>query len=208
MQQLPLALKTWGGRRKGAGRKPNATQAGVTHLRRADLSPRHPVHVTLRLVDGVGYLRAGMRVRAIEQVLSEAKERLGMRVIHYSIQGAHLHLVVEAADTTALARGMQGLSIRLARRLNALADRRGKVFADRYHAHVLRTRAETANAVRYVTRNYLHHAREHLPRTFVDPCSSARWLQRAPAPADPVVPARTWLLRNGLDSPRQRIAST
>jgi REP element-mobilizing transposase RayT len=153
------------------------------------------VHVTLRMREGVGYLRAAIRARAIEQVLSEAKERLGMRVVHYSIQGAHVHLIVEAEDSAALARGMQGLTIRLARRLNALDGRRGKVFGDRYHAHVLRTRAEAANVLRYVARNYVHHARENLPDSFVDPCSSARWLTHAPAANDPVVAPRTWLLR-------------
>ena len=195
MKQLGLPLKTWGGRRKGAGRKPNGSRAGVTHLRRAPLSPRHPIHVTLRLVEGVGYLRTAGRVRVIEEALRAARNRLGMRVVHYSIQGAHLHLVVEAADATALARGMQGLAIRLARRLNAHCGRRGKVFADRFHAHVLRTRAEAANALGYVARTYAHHAREHVPRGFVDPCSSARWIRRTPPDDAPVVEPRTWLLR-------------
>jgi len=118
-----------------------------------------------------------------------------MRVVYYSIQGAHIHLIVEADDNDALARGMQGLTIRLARRLNALGRRSGKVFADRYHAHVLRTRAEAANALRYVARNYVHHARENLPISFVDPCSSARWLLERPPADAPVVSPRTWLLR-------------
>jgi REP element-mobilizing transposase RayT len=195
VKQLSLALKTWGGKRKGAGRPPSGTRAGVSHLRRPELASRHPVHVTLRLLEGIGYLRAAIRVRAIEQVLAEAKDRLGMRIVHYSIQGAHLHLIVEADDNDALARGMQGLTIRLARRLNAVDGRNGKVFADRYHAHVLRTRAEAANALRYVARTYVHHARENLPISFVDPCSSARWLLERPAEDAPVVSPRTWLLR-------------
>jgi hypothetical protein len=91
---------------------------------------------------------------------------------------------------------MQGLCIRLARRLNSLAGRRGKVFADRYHAHVLRTRAETAHAVRYVARNYVHHARENLPLSFVDPCSSMGWRERLPPEDAPVVAPHTWLLRS------------
>jgi REP element-mobilizing transposase RayT len=196
MKQLGLPLKTWGGKRKGAGRKPNGARAGVSHLRRAALAARHPVHVTLRVLDGVGYLRAALRVRLIEQVFASCKERLGLRLVHFSIQGAHLHLIIEAQDSRALARGMQGLCIRLARRLNSLAGRRGKVFADRYHAHVLRTRAETAHAVRYVARNYVHHARENLPLSFVDPCSSMGWRERLPPEDAPVVAPHTWLLRS------------
>jgi REP element-mobilizing transposase RayT len=194
MKQLGLDLPTWGGARKGAGRKPNGARPGVSHLRRPGVGARHPVHVTLRLRDARGYLRAAKRVRIVEEVLRAAKDRLGMRLVHYSIQGAHLHLIVEARDDRALARGMQGLSIRLARRLNALDGRRGKLFADRFHAHVLRTRAETENALRYVLGNYAHHARETIPRAFLDPCSSARWLAERPPPDAPVTAAHTFLL--------------
>jgi len=160
------------------------------------LTGRHPVHVTLRLVYGLGYLRAHSRMRAIEGVLREAKERFGLRIIHYSVQGMHLHLIVEAEDRRALARGMQGLAIRLAKRLNRLVRRHGPVFADRYHSHVLRSRREVSNALRYVARNYAHHAREHVPRDFVDPCSSARWLETSPSADAPVAPASVWLLRS------------
>src|SRR5207244_300380 len=194
MRQLWLELKSWGGKRRGAGRPANGARAGVSHLRRPEIARRHPVHVTLRVREGLGYLRGFSRVKAIEEALREAKERFGLRIIHYSIQGMHLHLLVEVDDRASLSRGMQGLAIRIALRLNALAKRRGKVFADRYHAHLLRTRRETANALRYVARNYSHHARENLPPDFVDPCSSARWLRTAPPPEAPVVRPRTWLL--------------
>src|SRR5438552_9367033 len=196
MKQLEMELRTWGGKRDGAGRPPNGSKAGVSHLRRAELAPRHPVHVTLRLTQGVGYLRTQTRTRIIEEALAEAKERFGMRVIHYSIQGNHLHLIVEAQDERALARGMQGLAIRLAKRLNALSDRHGRVFTDRYHAHVLRSRREVVNALHYVIHNYAHHARENVPRHFVDPHSSARWIAEAPPPDAPVAPPRVWLLRS------------
>ncbi len=53
--------------------------------------------------------------------------------------GEHLHFIVEADDNRALSEGMQGLSVRLAKGLNRLMGRHGKVFADRFHAHVLRT---------------------------------------------------------------------
>ena len=66
------------------------------------------------------------------------------------------HFVVEAAGAVALARGMQGLTIRLARRLNVLLGRRGKLFAQRYHARPLRTPTEVRNAIRYVLLNGRH----------------------------------------------------
>jgi putative transposase len=197
MKQLALKLKSWGGKRKGAGRKPNAAKAGVSHLRRPEFAARHPVHVTMRLLSGVGFLRAFSRARAIEDALRAVKDRFGMRVVHYSIQGNHLHLIVEVDDPSALSHAIQGLAVRLARALNRLAARTGKVFSDRYHAHVLKTMREVANAVRYVLENFRHHLREDVAPQGADPCSSAAWLGTDASDDAPILSPRTWLLRHG-----------
>jgi hypothetical protein len=80
--------------------------------------------------------------------------------------------VCEPRDTKALARGIQGFASLVARRLNAIAKRRGKVFADRYHSRVLRTPREVRNVLCYVINNWLHHWRENAV-WIVDPFSSA-----------------------------------
>jgi len=151
----------------------------------------------MRLQPGVGYLRAYRRAKAVESALRDARERLGVRIIHYSIQGNHLHLIVEAESPAALSRGMQGLCIRLAKRLNAVANRHGGVFADRYHAHPLKTPRETKRAVRYVLTNYRHHALEYLPAGWTDPLASERFAQARPPEDAPVVAPSVWLLRVG-----------
>ena len=92
-----------------------------------------------------------------------------------------------------LARGMQGLAVRMARRLNRMMQRRGEVFADRYHAHHLRSPTEVARAVAYVLGNFfIHAARRGLALARgVDPfCSAVGDM------ALTVVP-ETWLLRVG-----------
>ena len=198
-RQLTFDLPQWGGRRAGAGRPrtrahPGLERPGVPHLARPELSRHHPVHVTQRVQPGVGYLRGHRRAQLIREALGAVR---AIRVVHYSIQGNHLHLIVEADGAASLARGMQALSIRIARRLNALAGRRGGVFVDRYHAHALATRREVANAVRYVLDNYRHHALERLPSRWRDPLSSAAFVAAAPGDAAPVSPPRTWLLRVG-----------
>ena len=201
-RQLQLDLPQWGGRRKGAGRPrtrahPGLTRPGVPHLARPELSRHNPVHVTQRVQPGVGYLRGYRRAQIIQQALRAVRMRFGVRVVHYSIQGNHLHLLVEADDAGALGRGMQSLAIRIARRLNALAGRSGGVFVDRYHAHALSSRRAVANAVRYVLGNYRHHAKEHIPAGWRDSLSSAAFLQNAPDEDAPVTLPRTWLLRVG-----------
>jgi putative transposase len=155
--QLGFQFRTRGGARKGAGRPANGERAGVSHLRRPPLSFRHPVHVTLRVARGIQNLRGSALFRTVRNALAKAKERFALRLIHFSVQRDHLHLIVEASDRRALSRGIQGLSIRVARALNHRLHRRGKVFADRYHARALKTPRETGSALRYVLLNARKH---------------------------------------------------
>ncbi|HEX4381816.1 MAG TPA: transposase [Myxococcales bacterium] len=138
---------------------------------------------------GVGYLRTQSRLGLIQRALRDASDRFGMQVVHFSVQGNHLHLIVEADGREALSKSMKGLAVRIAVGLNRLAGRCGTVFADRYHAHVLATPREVANTVRYVLQNYRKHSRENLP---------ARWKDRfASSIAEPLHEPKVWLLRIG-----------
>jgi REP element-mobilizing transposase RayT len=148
----------------------------MSHLARPALATRFPVHVTLRMQPHVWNLRSRRSFRVIGTAVREAAGRFGMRICEFSVQGNHLHLVVEAGGREALARGMQGLGIRLGKGLNRLMGRHGRVLADRYHAHILRTLREVSNAVRYVRDNHARHARSWSPgvgASEVDPYSSA-----------------------------------
>jgi len=197
----------WGGRREGAGRKPKGERPGVSHRARPRLSSRFPVHVTLRLRRGLPSLRRRAEHRAVVAAFAAGCQRGGFRLVQYSVQANHLHLIAEASGRSALARGLQGLAVRIARGLNGLWGRAGSVFADRYHEHVLKTPREVWNALRYV----LCNARKHggwVSRVRPDPCSSSAWFDGwrdapallAPGPGaepGPVARARTWLLRKG-----------
>ncbi|HEY0838782.1 MAG TPA: hypothetical protein VGD74_01215 [Vulgatibacter sp.] len=145
--------------------------------------------------DEVWNLRTRRCYRVIEKALFAASDRLGMRLTHYSVQGNHLHLIVEARDAQALSRGAQGLCVRIARGLNRLMLRKGKVFADRFHSHILRTPREVRNAIAYVLGNAgIHALRQGKPA----PRGSDPY---AAGTGDPVVaPPRTWLLRVGWQS--------
>ena len=190
--QLELARHSgWGGRRKGAGRKPKGDRALVTHAQRPPLATRFPVHVTLRVLPHVWNLRSRRSFRVIARAFAAGGDRFGMRLCEFSIQGNHLHFVVEAVDARALSRGMQGLSIRLARGLNGMMKRRGKVLADRFHARILRTPTETRRVLLYVRDNRdVHRSRwGQKPSGAPDPYSSA-----TPSPGLVLPAARSYLL--------------
>jgi REP element-mobilizing transposase RayT len=193
----------WGGRRKGAGRKPKGERAGVSHGQREALASRFPVHVTLKLKAGLPSLRRGSAHSTVIAAVAAMRERANFRLVHYSVQSNHVHLICEARDRRELSRGIQSLAIRIAKRLNRLWKRAGKLFADRYHDHILRTPREVRNALNYVLNNAAHHGIA-LAGDRPDPCSSGRWFdgwlgwshQREP-PLSPVACARTWLLSRG-----------
>ncbi|MGH7288280.1 MAG: transposase [Myxococcota bacterium] len=200
-----------GGPRPGAGR-PRGPRPRVLHREREKIPGHCPVHVTLRVREGVLSLRSGAFVQEFRRSLSEASERGDFRVAHYSLQGDHAHLIVEAHGKHALANGMKSIAARLARAINRVCGRSGPVLDGRFHHRLLRTPREVRRALAYVLLNARRHLakRRTLSRTAagrLDPASSARWFDGwrpnvanrvEETRGDPeVARPRTWLLRIG-----------
>jgi REP element-mobilizing transposase RayT len=172
--QLELAFPNgWGGARANAGRKAGPRQS-VPHRARPKHSKWQPVHVTLRA--RITQLRSQFVFPTIQLALVRATRRdpARFRVVHFSVQRNHVHLLVEASDRRALSSGMSGLAIRIARYVNDLLSRRGRFWAERWHGRALKTPREVRHAIVYVLANARKHARATLPAG-IDPYSSALW---------------------------------
>ncbi len=198
-RQLVLPFRPRGGKRAGAGRKPSGARAGVSHLARERFTRTFPVHVTMRVARHVYNLRSRRAFSVIARAMAKAADRFGMRIVRFSLQGNHVHLIVEAAASATLSRAMQGFTIRVAKGLNKMMRKRGRMMGDRYHAHVLRTPREVRHAVRYVRENHAKHARERgemLGAAFIDAFAFEGARIALPAP-------HTWLLRGGVSPPRR-----
>ena len=174
-QPRQLSFPSHGGRRPGAGR-PRGNR--VSHAARPFFRRTTPVHVTLRMREHVWNLRSRRSFQRLKDCFEKARDRLGVRLVEFSVQGNHLHLIVEADSAPALGRALQGLCIRIAKALNAMMKRAGAVFADHYHAHLLKTPAELINAIRYL----LGNATRHLGHRGTDPFSSAGGAHRMAEP--------------------------
>ena len=202
--QLELArTRGWGGKRAGAGRKRVASRPLVPHRRRPAHQASYPEHLTWRCMAGLGSLRGAEVFPAIVAALAAQRVAVAaFRVVHFSVQDNHLHLIVEAHDAAALRSGAQGLGVRLARAINRALGRRGRVFDDRFHTRPLRTPREVRFALAYVLHNLKKH--QGLAASRLDPCSSASWFDGfrevvgvVAASDAPVHPPRTWLVRVG-----------
>ncbi len=176
------------------------------------------MHVSIKRTRLAPSLRADRVLRAIVFQLGAAVER-GVRVVHYSVQYDHIHLIVEAEDSKELARGMQLLFSRVAFAVNRLAHRSGSLFRDRHHRHELRSATEVRRALVYVLFNSRKHDLQRGVTTdhgapLLDPCSSAAWFEawhpEARPPPDvvrshrkgdgnerPTSKPETWLARAG-----------
>ena len=200
-----------GGWRPHAGRKKG--RKTVPHDKRPTFAAWVVHHVTWRLVAGLSSLRRDSRMTVIRAAIKLSHSDT-FRVVEFSVQSNHLHLVVEATNTVARSRGLQGLAVRLARGLNAKLGRAGKLLATRFHARILKTPREVRNVLRYVLLNARHHAAERgakLDRGWFDPYSSAAWFdgwtQALRADGDwkrdllglprPTATATNWLLTTG-----------
>lgn len=209
---LDLTLHTHGGARFGAGRprKKDSERRFIAHRVRPVHRMYEPVHVTMRVIKGLPSLRSQVLARIINRCMLAQRKKLSLeekahfQIVDFNIQANHLHLIVEAPDKSGLARGLMGLAIRISVHLNRKLQRKGRLWADRYHRHDLRTPREARNALRYVLFNSKKHFRV-IGEPFADPCSSATEFDGFSSPpirgSDalewPPVPPLTWLRRVG-----------
>src|SRR5262245_1639747 len=204
--QLNLALNTWGGKRRGAGRPTDRYRSSELHTQRDRFDRVTPFHVTLRAVDDVRGLRTAGVYHAVRLALEAANRRDGFGIVHASIQDNHVHLISEADSNTDLSRGMQGFQISAARRINRALGRSGQLFDDRYHPVTITSPTQARYELNYVLNNWRRHGRDENTSWPVDYYSSGPrfdgWKEGAvDMPAGyrplPVARPRTWLLAVG-----------
>ena len=206
--QGSLTFVGHGGKRRGAGRKCRSARSNHSH-RPVELPSREfAAHITLRVQPGIPSLRQQALFDVVLVALTASAFGLFFRIVDFSVQQNHLHLIVEAADAITLTAGMRATAVRIARQVNSFLERKGPVFADRAFIRLITSPRDARNAYVYLFGNGRKHARQIgrvLPANWIDPRSSGPWFghwadadpsQRRTDPK-PVAKARTWLLTVG-----------
>src|SRR5260370_1217438 len=150
-----LAL-SFGGRKRRRPRRKRVASRGVRHRVRPEHKGMNPVHVTLRGGRGLPSLREQVIFFEMRRTLGRTA-RSWFRVVHFSVQANHVHLLVEADDKASLSRGIMGVAIRMARAVNRVLERHGNVWSERYQARPLKTPREMPNGIVYVLMNRQQH---------------------------------------------------
>ena len=137
----------------------------------------NPSHVTLRAEKGLPSFRQQTLYAAFEEAFRRMR-REDFRIVELSVQDNHVHMIVEADDNDAFARGMKSFSVRANRLFNAALGRgRGRGWGDRYHRRDLTDARQVRNALVYCINNYKKHLGMSHGLMRIDPCSSARWFE-------------------------------
>jgi putative transposase len=208
-RQQQFRFRTHGGFRVGAGRKQTLPgRRRVAHRLREVLKARFPVNVTVRMRPEIARLRNYELCAVLRGAFVYGCKKDKFRICQFSIQGNHIHLICEAADNEALASGMKGWAVRVARGLNKKTRRTGSVFEDRYHFVIIKTPKQCRAALCYVLQNARRHGLRLDPAfNGIDPFSSAWWFDGwkdsgwreglNPPDMRTVVEPETWMLRVG-----------
>src|SRR5256885_15911386 len=93
MKRLSFPCRGRGGYRPGSGRKRGGR---VTHHGRESFRKPFPLHVVWRTRRDVRSLRGKRLWRQIRESFRRCCEKDGFRLVHFSVQGTHVHMVVEA----------------------------------------------------------------------------------------------------------------
>jgi hypothetical protein len=170
-----------GGARKGAGRRPNGTVAGISHVRRTV-----PVGKKIRVGIRLRSTYPGWRDRRLKKIADAAVEVLGgcvgIRVSESWVADRMLWMVVEASGAETLSRGMQGFGVRVAKRVQAKFRTRGGVLGDRYElrAPVEKKWRERVDGAVRGTAKALWNAAGVVKNEWMDPEKRNAALERGP----------------------------
>ena len=123
-QQL-IEFRDKDGRRHRPGR-PRSKDSGVPHTKRDEFSPQNPLHITLKICEGLPSMRKRRAFKAVMRSFAGGKHGVrgtgGFRLTQFAVLGNHVHLMVEAESRDHLARAMGGLPAVGAPRLRVAVD--------------------------------------------------------------------------------------
>ena len=174
---------------KGAGR-PAINDIGIRHIKRPKISRLTTLHLTIKVRSNKADIKSKKILKALHHAIKRARLKK-LRVIHYTLEYNHLHLLIECADHKVLHQGMQALGISLSKAINRLKQLKGSVYKHRYHFRKLGPGRELKNALQYIFNNGKKHKRT---TSIIDPYNSLVAEKRVPADIEKIILSSSFLL--------------
>lgn len=152
---------------KRAGR-PSTVDRGIRHISRDRLYRPTSLHLTIKVRENKADIKTKKILKALHHAIKRARLK-ELKIIHYTLEHNHLHLLVEASDNLILHKGMQALGITLSKAINKIKKLKGGVYKHRYHFRKLNSRRELINVLYYIFKNGIKHKRT---LSMIDPYNS------------------------------------
>ncbi len=141
--------------RKGAGR-PALHDPGIRHTNRPHIKKPASLHLTIKVKKKKAEIKNKSVLKILKRAILNARKQ-GLRVIHFSLEYDHVHLLIEADNNLILGKGMQAFGVTLSKAINRLKKLKGGVYKHRYHFRQISSTRELKIVMNYIFTNGLKH---------------------------------------------------
>lgn len=131
---------------------------GIRHTSREIINKPTSLHLTIKVRENKADIQNKRLLKSLHHAIKRARLK-SLRVIHYTLEYNHLHLLVEADNNKHLGQSMQALGISLAKAINKYKGVKGAVYKHRYHLRKIHTARELKNVLHYIFQNGMKHKR-------------------------------------------------
>lgn len=142
---------------KRAGR-PAKNDPGIRHSSRMKFSKLTSFHLTIKVRENKADIQSKKLLKALHHAIARARLK-NLKVIHYTLEYNHVHLLVETNDHRILHAGMQALGISFSKAINKVKSLKGHVYKHRYHQRKIGSARELKNVLLYIFNNGKKHKR-------------------------------------------------
>lgn len=140
---------------KRSGRKP-LHDRGIRHVKRDRITKLTSMHITIKVRENKADIKSKKILNALHHAIWRARLKR-IRVIHYTLEFNHVHLLVEADCHKVMHRGMQAFGISIAKAINKFKMKTGQVYKNRYHLKKITNPVQLKNVLHYIFHNGVHH---------------------------------------------------
>jgi len=152
---------------KRAGRKA-IHDAGIRHTSRPFLKRPASLHLTIKVQRNKDEIKNKSVLKLLKHAILRARFQ-GLKVLHYSLEYDHVHLLIEADNNHILGKGMQAFGVTMAKGINRLKRLKGAVYKHRYHFRQISSPRQLKSVMNYIFTNGMKHG---TAKTMVNPYNS------------------------------------
>ena len=140
---------------KRAGR-PAIHDKGIRHTTRPLIKKPTPLHLTIKVRENKADIQNKIVLKSLHRAIMRGRLK-GLKIIHYTLEYNHVHILVEAKNNRVLHQGMQSFGITLSKAINRFKKAKGTVYKHRYHFRQISSLRDLRNVVKYILNNGVKH---------------------------------------------------